>query len=131
MRSPAFCRYVALAGFLCAVACGSRPTQVSHSGRGAFETALTPFGDGFAMAWYDTRHGNGEIYVRLLDADGRPSGPEQRLTDSSDESFEPSIERLGDVLVVAWYDQTAKGQQTARLGAWTADGVSRWQHALQ
>ena len=130
MGSSAFSRCLVLA-CLCAAACGSRPTQVSQSGRGAFETALTPFGDGFAMAWYDTRHGNGEIYVRLLDADGQPSGPERRLTASADESYEPSIERLGDALVVAWYDQTAKGQHTARLGAWTSDGVSRWQHALE
>lgn len=83
------------------------------------------------MAWYDTRHGNGEIFVRLLDADGRPAGPERRLTTSPGESYEASIEQLGDLLVVGWYDQTAKGEHTARLGAWTKDGVSRWQYDFE
>lgn len=123
-------RCIVLAGCVCAAACGVRPTQVSNSGKGAFETALTRFGDGFAVAWYDTRDGNGEIYLRLLDENGRPVGPERRLTNSAEESYEPSIEGLGDALVVAWYDQTGKGQQSARLGAWNKDGVRRWQYAF-
>jgi hypothetical protein len=91
---------------------------------------MTPFGDGFAVAWYDTRHGNGEIYMRLLDASGQPGGPERRLTDSPEDSYEASIDRLGDGLVVAWYDKSAEGRLTAKLGMWTRDGGNRWMYAF-
>lgn len=115
---------------LFAVACSPRATQVSHSGKGAYETALTPFGDGFAMAWYDIRDGNGEIYMRLLDADGRFAGPERRLTSSPEESFEASIDRLGEGLAVAWYDQASNGDRTVKLGLWARDGTNRWVHTF-
>ena len=62
------------------------PIQVSHSGAGAYEAALATDEKGFAVAWYDTRDGNAEIYMRLLDDSGRPSGPERRLTETPDAS---------------------------------------------
>jgi hypothetical protein len=130
MPSPDLRRCVVLAGCVVVAACSPRATQVSNSGKGAFEAALTRFGDGFAMAWYDTRDGNGEIYVRLLDANGRPVGPEQRLTRSAEESYDASIEQLGDAMVLAWYDETGTGQQIARLGMFTRDGGRRWEYAF-
>ena len=125
-------RYVAIACAVTAVTCSPspRPTQVSHSRKGAYEAALTPFGQGFAVAWYDTRDGQGEIYARMLDVNGQPAGPERRLTSGPEESYEASIDRLGDDLVVAWYDQSSKGQQTAKLGIWGRDGTNRWVHAF-
>ncbi len=108
----------------------AQPGQVSHSTKGAFETTLTPFRDGFAVAWYDTRDGNGEIYMRLLDANGQPSGPERRLTNGAVNSYEASIDAVGDVLAVAWYDQSDQGQQTAKLGVWTGEGTKRWEQTL-
>jgi hypothetical protein len=119
-----------VASALVAAACSARPTQISNSRTGAFEAALTPFEAGFAAAWYDTRDGNGEIYVRLLDKDGEPDSPELRLTNSPEDSFEASIDRLGDLLAIAWYDQTATGQQTAKLGVWTRGGANRWVHTF-
>jgi hypothetical protein len=115
-----------------AVACSPnpRPIQVTDSRKGAYEAALTPFGQGFAVAWYDTRDGQGEIYTRMLDVNGQPDGPERRLTNGPEESYEASIDRLGDDLVVAWYDQTNKGRQTAKLGMWSRDGANRWVHAF-
>ena len=114
-----------------ATACSAaQPSQVSNSLKGAYETALTPFRDGFAVAWYDTRDGNGEIYMRLLDANGGPAGPERRLTNGPQNSYEASIDALGDALVVAWYDQSDEGQQTAKLGVWTGDGTNRWVQTL-
>jgi hypothetical protein len=130
MPHSEFGRCVVLVGCLLGVACHSRPIQVSNSTTGAYEAALTPFADGFAAAWHDTRDGNGEIYLRLLDASGRPAGPEHRLTNGTEESYEASIERLGDALVVAWYDQSGKGQQTAKLGMWRPDGANLWVHAF-
>ena len=123
-------RGLAVAGCVLAVACSPRPTQVSNSDSGAFEAALAPFGDGFAVSWYDSRDGNGEIYLRLLDANGQPAGPERRLTTSAEDSFEASIDRLGDGLVIAWYEQSSKGEQTAKLGMWTGDGGNRWVHTF-
>ena len=109
-------------------ACSQAPTpiQVSQSGVGAYETALAIDKTGFAVAWYDTRDGNPEIYMRLLDQSGKPAGPERRLTETPDMSYEASIERVGDNLVIGWYEQTSDGKQTAMLGAWDRDGVQQW-----
>ena len=113
-------------------ACGpaSTPIQVSHSGVGAYEAALALDKAGFAVAWYDTRDGNPEIYMRLLDENGRPSGPERRLTETADMSYEASLERVGDDFVVAWYEQTGDGRQTAMLGEWGRDGGRKWLQAI-
>lgn len=102
------------------------PTQVSHSGVGAYETALAIGTAGFAVAWYDTRDGNPEIYMRLLDESGKPSGPERRLTETRDMSYEPSVERIGDHFAVAWYEETTDGQQMAMLGEWDREGNRKW-----
>jgi hypothetical protein len=104
--------------------------QVSNSGKGAYEAALVQYGQGFAAAWYDTRDGHGEIYARMLDLNGRPAGPERRLTHGSDNSYEASIGRIGDDLVVAWYEQSDTGQQIAKLGVWARNGMNRWVHTF-
>jgi hypothetical protein len=106
------------------------PVQVSQSGTGAYEAALVTDDAGFAVAWYDTRDGNGEIYLRRLDANGTPIDSERRLTESPDASYEASIEHLGDAFVVAWYEQTEGGRQTAMLGAWNRDGSRKWAHEI-
>jgi len=125
------CRHaLAVASALVLAACSARPAQISNSRTGAYEVAMTALDDGFAVAWYDKRDGNGEIYMRLLDAKGWPAGPERRLTNSPDESYEASIDHLGDALAVGWYDESEQGQQTAKLGLWSRDGTSRWVHAF-
>ena len=110
----------------------STSTQVSDGGHGAYEASLIPVGDGFAVAWHDTRHGRPEIYMRLVGADGRPAGPEHRLTTSADRSYEPSLDVVGDDLVVAWYDVSARdaGLSAARVGVWAPDGTPRWTRTL-
>jgi hypothetical protein len=111
-----------------AVSCSSAatPVQVSQSVTGAYGAALATDEAGFAVAWYDTRDGNPEIYLRLLDDTGRPAGAERRLTQSPEASYEASIERVGDAFVVAWYEQGANGRPTAMLGAWNRDGHREW-----
>src|SRR5688572_20615103 len=85
------------------------PRQISASGKGAYEAALASRylrGAGFVTAWYDTRNGNAEIYMRLLTDNGAPAGPERRLTNGPEESYEPSIELVGpNDVAVAWYDK--------------------------
>lgn len=91
------------------------PRQISHSGAGAYEAALTTTGDGFVAAWYDVRDGNGELYLRRIDARGEPVGAEMRLTRHSAESYEPSLDAFDDGrLAIAWYDKDASGALAAR-----------------
>jgi len=130
MPQSVFRHAVVVTGALLMAACSDRPVQVSYSGNGAYEVGMAPLGDGFVVAWYDRRDGNGEIYIRLLDAKGRPAGPERRLTNSPDDSYEASIDRLGDGFVVGWYEESEQGQQTAKLGLWSRDGTSRWVHTF-
>ena len=119
-----------IASVVFAAACGVKARQVSESRAGAYEAALATGRDGFAVAWHDLRDGNAEIYLRLLDAAGHPASPERRLTDSPEASYEPSLERLGDGVVVAWYEQTNTGERTTMLGEWNRDGSRNWVHAI-
>ena len=104
--------------------------RVSESGVGAYEPALAAVGGGVAVAWYDNRDGNAEVYRRLVGVEPDPGAsalgrdglsPEYRLTRSGAESYEASIDRLGDGLAVAWYEKSATGDLEARLGLWTVE----------
>ena len=130
MRHSGFRHGLVFAALLLAIGCSSGPIQVSNSTSG-FETALAPFGGGFAVAWYDQRDGNAEIYMRLLDAQGQPAGPERRLTSSAEDSYEASIEPFADGITIAWYEQSSNGLQTAKLGLWSRDGANRWVHSFR
>ena len=66
---------------------------------------------GAAVARYDNRDGNAEVYLRLVGVEpgggAAASGSdglswEVRLTRSGAESYEASIDRLGEGLAVAW-----------------------------
>jgi hypothetical protein len=125
-RRPTIRATLAASAALVVVACGE-PRQVSDSGFGAYEVSLATRGeDGFAAAWYDTRDGNAEVYVRFLDEAGHPVGPDRRLTNTGEQSYEADIAALADGIAVAWYEKTAAGVQHARLGAWNRDLEPRW-----
>jgi hypothetical protein len=121
-------RVIVIAALL--TGCGRSPIQISHSGTGAYEASLTPLGHGFAATWYDTRDGNAEIYMRLLDASGRPTAPERRLTYDRPSSYEPDVIAIDDDIAVAWYEKGANGALTPKLGRWTRAGERRWQVSL-
>lgn len=104
--------------------------QVSQSGFGAYEASLAPLGDGFVAAWYDTRHGHGEIYARTLNGDGAPAGPELRLTNGTNEAYEADVATRGDTVLVAWYEQQRARTYRAMVGAWSKDGQERWRRQL-
>jgi hypothetical protein len=108
-------------------AVGCSPPQISDSGFGAFEVSLAAWNDGLAVAWYDTRDGNAEVYVRMLDAAGRAAGPEHRLTATAAESYEADIAALPDAFAVAWYEKEPSGALRAQLGVWRRDGTAMWQ----
>ena len=104
--------------------------HISQSGQGAYEVSLAASDAGLAAAWYDTRDGNPEIYARRLDPDGRPTGPEWRLTDDRRLSYEADVALLDDSLVVAWYDRSSDGRLASRVGRWAREGTRTWVRSL-
>ena len=113
-----------------AASTGCAPRQISDSGLGAYEVSLAAWSDGLAVAWYDTRHGNAEVYVRRLDADGREAGPELRLTTTESQSYEADIAPLKDAFAIAWYEKAHDGTLRAQLGVWRRDGTPVWSTPL-
>lgn len=104
--------------------------QISDSGFGAYEVSLAVLPRGLAVAWYDTRDGNAEIYVRLLDDEGEPAGPPERLTHDPEQSYDASVDAAGHALAVAWYDKDAAGSLDAWLGLWEPGTGFRWRIGL-
>ena len=112
---------------------GPRYVEVSEPGGGAYEASLVRLGDGWAVAWHDTRDGHPEIYARLLDVSGHPIGPPRRLTDTPDFSYEPQLVAAGvSELVVAWYAVSPSGASVTHVGAWNLGGDAgpRWMRRL-
>jgi hypothetical protein len=111
--------------------CGGRDfIVVSDTPAGAYETSLAVFDDGYTAAWYDTRDGHAEIYIRAREREGRPAGPSRRLTTTSGNAYEPDVQPLGSDLVIGWYDKRRDGHLTPWLGAWSREGAARWAIAL-
>ena len=110
---------------------GSGPLQISESGTGAFEPALATVEGGAAVAWYDNRDANAEIYLRLVGVESKAVSPEYRLTWTGAESYEVSIDQLGDGFAVAWYEKSATGELEARLGLWSADPGFDWETPVE
>ena len=111
--------------------CDSRPRSISESDLGAYEASASAWPDGLVVAWYDTRDGNPEIYVRLLDAAGQPAGAERRLTRTATESYEADVAATADGFAVAWYEKSPVGPPHAQLAWWRRDGGEpAWRHEL-
>ena len=72
-----------------------RPRAISESGHGAFEAALAPMKDGTAVVWQDSRHGDAEIYYRLVGSSGQALGPEHRLTKDDVPSYAAQVLPIG------------------------------------
>lgn len=109
-----------------AVAGCDSPRQISESGFGAYEVSLAAWQDELAVAWYDVRDGNAEVYVRMLDVAGGERGAESRLTSTAEQSFEAEIAAIPNGFVVAWYERSAGGALRAKLGSWDLERRERW-----
>jgi hypothetical protein len=121
------------AACLCAlVACRPSGTvdpavaTVSASAAGAYEASVAAVGERLMVGWYDTRDGQGEIYVRALGADGTPVGPEQRVTDTPSESYEVDLAAAGDQVGVLWYEKTGESGYASWLALRDTDGAEAW-----
>ena len=102
---------------------GPRQVEISDPGGGAYEASLARLGDGWAVAWHDTRNGHPEIYTRLLDVEGNPSGPSRRMTDTPNFSYEPQLTATGGgELVVGWYAVSPSGASVTHVAAWDLAG---------
>src|SRR5262249_55659742 len=126
-------RNAAILALVLLAAPSPEPLQISHSGSGAFEASLTPVGTHLVAAWYDTRDGHPEIYLRVLDDRGRPAGPERRITRgaATDFAYEPDVAALQNDLAVAWYERnTATNTYRAQLARVTTDGKVLWLRTL-
>ena len=126
-------RVAALSLFLLSGCDGPRYVEVSEPGGGAYEASLARLGDGWVVAWHDTRDGHPEIYARLLDASGQGAGPARRLTNSPDFSYEPQLAAAGVwELVVAWYAVSPSGASVTHVAAWdlAGDAGPRWARTL-
>lgn len=113
------------------------PVALSHSGAGAFEAALAvrePRLPGasrqVAVAWYDTRHGAGDIYLRLLDQDLSVAGPERRLTMGQAAAYEPDLAFAGETLLASWYEVNTNGASSIVVGGWDSSGAELWRGRL-
>jgi hypothetical protein len=110
--------------------CGRAPERISESGS-AYEADIAPLGGGIAVVWHDTRDGDSEIYLRMLDAEGHPSAGVHRLTSGDAAAYEPSAAAIdANGLAVAWYTKAADGRTAAYVGAWNQDGSRRWMQPL-
>jgi hypothetical protein len=58
----------------------------------------------FAVAWSDTRDGNGEIYVAKLDSDLKKTVPDHRVTKAEGDSVEVQLLVRGKELWLVWSD---------------------------
>jgi hypothetical protein len=109
-----------------AAGCSRGPDLVSESGAVASGASLAALGGGFAVAWSDTRDGNAEIYMRLLDAQGRAAAPERRLTNDADASVDADLVPLEGAVAVAWTARKGSADAQPQLGVWTSEGRERW-----
>ena len=134
MRLPIslLCKLVCLL-IVCLPACSSFQQasaglrQISASGYGAFEADIEVLDENtVAIAWYDTRHTQAEIYLRLLDKQLEPVTAEFRLTANNVDSFEVDIVALGQNIAVTWYEVDSSKHSVVKLGLWNRQGKALW-----
>ena len=105
--------------------------QISNSGFGAFEADIEVLdADTVAIAWYDTRHSQAEIYLRLLDHRLEPISAEFRLSENNVESYEVDIVALGENIAASWYEIDASKHSVVKLGLWNRQGEQLWLKTL-
>ncbi len=71
----------------------------------AYSPSIAACGNGFVVAWYDTRNGNADIYAQRYDAAGSPQGGNFLVSDiSAYEQVFPSVAANDSGFVIAWQD---------------------------
>jgi len=75
----------------------------------SFGAYLAWNGTRLAIAWCDRRSGIAQVYARSFDAEGRPLGPEHRLSHTGSTGSIPSIQPWGTGFLVAWNEYRSTG----------------------
>lgn len=85
---------------------GHRANEVQlTTGQGdASDVAIAWAGDGWLVAWVDTRDGNGEVYATKLDRDLQRTAREERITQAPGDAADVSLVVRGDTAWLAWSD---------------------------
>ena len=105
--------------------------QISDSGYGAFEADVEVLDHNtVAIAWYDTRHAQAEIYLRLLDNRLQPISAEFRLSENDARSYEVDIVAMGENIAATWYELDASEHSVVKLGLWNRQGEQLWIRTL-
>lgn len=71
--------------------------------------ALAWSGQAYGVAWQDERHINSEIYFAQVDAAGRRTGGDVRISDADGASTAPAVVWDGAAFVVVWSDERPGG----------------------
>ena len=103
-------------------------TQISDSPDNSFVPSLVWNGSEYAVAWEDYRHGDSEIYFARIDSTGAQIGSDVRITNATDDSWEPVLVWNGTEYAIAWYDFRTSSQifftRVDSLGAEIGDDIA-------
>lgn len=84
-------------------------------------------GERAALTWWDTRDGNAEVYLAVVDEEELPNGIEQaasRVTDTAGESIGAYVDWNGARFGLAWSDEVEPGRpEEVYFQEFTASGV--------
>lgn len=85
---------------------GRRANEVELTTRkgGASDVVVDWAGDGWLVAWVDTRDGNGEIYATKVGRDLQRTAREERLTHAPGDAGDLAMVVRGDAAWLAWSD---------------------------
>ena len=83
---------------------------------------LIPNGNGYMLAWVDSRTGTANIYLRRLDAQGAPAAAMQQVSALGGGHFQPSVAATGQGYGVAWHG-TGRGLAVVYFARVGADGA--------
>lgn len=80
-------------------------TRLSNNDSLSGEPCIKVSGSSVHVMWYDKRHGNYEIYYRHSSDGGITWGLETRMSNTSANSYSPSIAIIDQVVHVVWFEE--------------------------
>jgi len=78
--------------------------RLTHGRTTASDVAVAWAGDGWLVAWVDTRDGNGEVYATKLDRSLRRTGRDERITRAVGDASDVVLLVTGKTAWLAWSD---------------------------
>jgi len=104
---------------------------VSAVGETAYEVSLADSGNRMALVWQGGGLAHSALWLRFMDANGRPQGSVLQLTDGRREAYEPDLQAGGAQFALAWYEkEPSTGTLTAWLACLDASARELWRRQL-